>query len=608
MSKFSLLFMGGAVGLLCAGSPAAMAQAMSQNVSKTSTSPTKSPDQIPKEGKFSYKAKNPSGKMLTLDVSWNALSQSDKDGNARISGGAKYKHPDTGSTDTVNMDETRSYLTKEGKLFFAFHAFGDKVFGPVDIVGLERKRVESKKTEDKTSAPRTTGDKRFSKMTEDADSAEKLSRFSDKPSNESIDSNLEEEMSDGDISKDNLGTKDTRYPGRGSFDDVLIFNGTLLLPVSINWKTIEPIRDGYARVKGGLVLYDGEGGSAPPLDLTNAYLRSGKIHYSSPKLRGKFTSPVNVTIQNERVEAVKNAIRGILNNKGKEPPSFEAPYQSVDPLSGVLYQTLLDYGVQNFKYGRSDDSKNIREWLTRALDPNQSGDMSARVSSVLYQLGVKIKPGKVLNVALRPIEISARTKSLASSMAYPSAYFTLPLFVAGLEEIANIVDNQMYFFTRRANAVYRGLRDRRPVATADDVLDRLGLYRQQRLIANGLARNLGGRGILTVIGLYAVQRDELAQAFIDYWQDAEGGDPAEEANAADRIRAMLLRLMGRNNEPAVRIANVIVNRIRMVPLRDRNFARLYLTGLMAFANRPNNDRQVVGSHALFSDFSLHDEL
>lgn len=180
MSKFSLFIMGGAIGLLCSGSPAAMAQAMSRNVSQTNNSATKTPVQIPKEGDFTYKARNASGQMLTLTVKWKAFSNTREDGNAPVSGDAKYNHPETKVDSVVSVDQTKSYLTKEGKLFVFLTDFNGKLLGPIDVVKLELERLEKSRKNTNTNSNNNTntnnqnsssptGDKTSLKTTQNTD-------------------------------------------------------------------------------------------------------------------------------------------------------------------------------------------------------------------------------------------------------------------------------------------------------------------------------------------------------------------------------------------------------------------------------------------------------
>jgi hypothetical protein len=159
MSKFSLMVMGGAVGLLCAGSPAVMAQSTAPGGSQTNVSEAKPPFKIPNDGKFKYRGKSPQGEVRLMEVDWQASGLNENTGTTRISGDAKYKNPKTGMMDTLAIDANRSYITKTGELFFALHAFGDKVYGPVDLAALESARLATsqKPAENQKDEPRASG-------------------------------------------------------------------------------------------------------------------------------------------------------------------------------------------------------------------------------------------------------------------------------------------------------------------------------------------------------------------------------------------------------------------------------------------------------------------
>lgn len=597
MSKFSLLVIGGAVGLLCSGSPAAMAQAMAQNATKTDTSETKSPVQVPNEGEFTYNGKNTSGQMLTLKVTWKSLSQIREDGNAPVSGGAKYNHPETKMDSVVYIDEKQSYLTKEGKLFVVFTDFNGKIFGPIDVVELERKRVEASKKNTNNSSnktknnsnnqnsPRTTGDKTSSKTTQNPGS------------------NLEnEETLDDDLSSNSLSSDNPPSTNSGSFDDVLRF-GKFLLPVSVNWRTVEPIKNGFAKIKGDLILVGNNGISNPGLELTNSYLKDGRIHYSSPKLGRSFTSPRDISNQYYRVRIFSRAINRILSNKGKKLPSLKAPYESVDPLSGALYQALLDYGVANFKYGRSENSVYIRRWLTIALDPKKTGDkMSVRVANVLDQLGVDIKPGKVLNVALRPIEKTAAPKSMAGDMvirmANPNPHE--PFMVAGLVLLGNLLDYPISRFCERVNNMYNAIlagNQRGGVPeplTPTHILNRLGLNTERQNVAAQVVEGLAHPGYLAREGLNDVQQRRLAREILLFWQHLELAEQPSYGWLRDGARVAILDylegLMNRNGNRARDAANLIVDRLMYAPVRNRAIAVAnvnMLIGIRAAINTVN---------------------
>lgn len=140
MSKFSLLVMGGAVGLLCAGSPAVMAQSTAPGGSKTNAGETKPLFKIPNGGNFRYNGKSSQGEFLLMEVKWQAAGMQ-PDGTIRVSGDVKYKNPKTDMMDMRTINGNKSYITKTGELFFAMNDIGDKVFGPVDLIELEAARL-----------------------------------------------------------------------------------------------------------------------------------------------------------------------------------------------------------------------------------------------------------------------------------------------------------------------------------------------------------------------------------------------------------------------------------------------------------------------------------
>lgn len=141
MSKLRFLILSSAMGLLCASSPAALAQAALQGGSKSSVDQSKAAFSIPKGGFFKYRGKSPFGDILDMDVTWKTSQHQPKAESMRIGGDVKYKNPKTGLIDSLVIDENRSYITKTGELHFALHAFGDKAFGPVELAALERARL-----------------------------------------------------------------------------------------------------------------------------------------------------------------------------------------------------------------------------------------------------------------------------------------------------------------------------------------------------------------------------------------------------------------------------------------------------------------------------------
>lgn len=154
MRKVNLLIMSGAMGLLCAGSTAVLAQSAPPGGSKTNASETKPPFKIPNGGKFTYRGKSPQGEVRLMEVDWKTSGLIQKTGTTRISGDVKYKNPKTGKMDSLTIYGEKSYITKTGELFFALND-GGKVFGPVDLAALQVVRLakSDKPAESKESGP-----------------------------------------------------------------------------------------------------------------------------------------------------------------------------------------------------------------------------------------------------------------------------------------------------------------------------------------------------------------------------------------------------------------------------------------------------------------------
>lgn len=129
--------MGGAIGLFCVSSEAVLASTVRPNVPDANIGEAKPPFTIPKSGNFKYNGRSPFGDVLVMAVTWKVSGLNKKTGTTRISGDVKYKNPKTNMMDSLVIDENRSFIKNTGELFFALHAVGDKVYGPVDLVALD---------------------------------------------------------------------------------------------------------------------------------------------------------------------------------------------------------------------------------------------------------------------------------------------------------------------------------------------------------------------------------------------------------------------------------------------------------------------------------------
>jgi hypothetical protein len=155
MSKFSLLIMGGAMGLFCVSSEAVLAKTVPPNIPNANINEARPPFAIPKGGNFNYRGTSPFGEVLVMNVAWKISQYQPKTDTIRISGDVKYKNAKTGMIDSLVIDENKSYITKAGELRFALHAFSGKVFGPVDLVALDGARLakSGKPIQDATTEP-----------------------------------------------------------------------------------------------------------------------------------------------------------------------------------------------------------------------------------------------------------------------------------------------------------------------------------------------------------------------------------------------------------------------------------------------------------------------
>ena len=204
------------MGLLCASSPAALAQSAPPGGSKTNVSETKFPFKIPNSGSFRYNGKPSQGDFLQMEVKWQAAGMQPNTDKIRIGGDVKYKNPKTGMMDVRTINGDKSYITKSGELFFALNDVDGKVYGPVGLVELEAKRSESKKlektdkkTESKSNVPSAEGMKAPSlgeKSAKSVNNASKSLSEGPKASLDEVSSDLQSSESES-LSSANNGSK-----------------------------------------------------------------------------------------------------------------------------------------------------------------------------------------------------------------------------------------------------------------------------------------------------------------------------------------------------------------------------------------------------------------
>jgi hypothetical protein len=250
MSKMSLLIMSGAIGLFCASSEGVLAQAAPPNFSKTNMNEWKPPFSIPKSGNFTYRGKSPRGDVL-MEVTWKASPSQPKADSVRIFGDVKYKNPKTGMMDSLVIDENKSYILKNGKLYFSVHAFSDKALGPVDLVALEgaRRTKSDAPAKDTQSAPgssakQTHASEDTNQTTTSAHSA--TSDRSAKPAASSTTDFDEEVEGSSDDGASFSRTASASLPANRIFNDIFQAKGEFVPGVSkrlvIKWKQAKSIK------------------------------------------------------------------------------------------------------------------------------------------------------------------------------------------------------------------------------------------------------------------------------------------------------------------------------------------------------------------------------